>query len=203
MRPNYLAALLLTLFTLPAFGQTRLTVDQPSLTIVAFSGTAQFYGWSVDDQTSISSVELNIDGGQTLAATYGVPRADVCAALPGRSGCPNVGWTYALDTTTLANGSHMLQVTTTSATGNHTIVFQQFIVVNGAAPLIKVLDKWAFGGSVSFTLSATPAQAPDVFLNGLLQDNPGDYTLAGTVITFNATLSPGDGVKAIYFTNRN
>lgn len=192
-----------TLAVMPAFCQTRLTIDRPSASVLAFSGSVTFYGWSVDDVNAISGVTVSIDGNALVAAAYGAARADVCAALPGRAGCPNVGWTFALDTTSLVNGSHVLTVTATSTAGAQATLSQQFIVINTAAPLVKVIDKWTVTNSSFFTLSATPTQAPDVYLNGLLMDNPGDYTLAGTVITFSATLSPGDGIKANYFTNGN
>ena len=64
------------------------------------------------------------------AATYGINRPDVCAAYPGRPGCPNVGYTYSLNTATLTAGSHTITVTATDSaatpdTGSATITVQK------------------------------------------------------------------------------
>jgi hypothetical protein len=71
-----------------------------------------------------------VDGTPAGAATYGANRPDVCAAYPGRPGCPNVGYSYSLDTTTLAAGSHIIAVTATDSasppdTGSTTITVQK------------------------------------------------------------------------------
>jgi hypothetical protein len=55
------------------------------------------------------------------------------------------------------------------------------------------------GQNTVYTLSKTPATTPDVYLNGILEDDPGDYSLSSLVITFNIAPSGADGVKAVYF----
>ncbi len=94
------------------------------------SGTVAVSGWAIDNTstvgTAISSVQVLVDGTAVGTATYGVNRPDVCAAFPSRPGCPNVGYTYSLNTATLASGSHTITVTATDSnsppdTGSATI----------------------------------------------------------------------------------
>ena len=82
--------------------------------------------------TAISSVQVKVDGTVVGTATYGISRADVCAVYPGRPGCPNVGFTYALDASALSTGSHTITVTATDS------------------------DATPDSGSVSVTISVTP-----------------------------------------------
>ena len=86
------------------------------------SGIATIGGWALESITdvgpnAVSSVAVLVDGVQVGMATYGVARGDVCAVYPGRLGCPNVGWTYNLDTTALTAGSHNLTVVATDSAG--------------------------------------------------------------------------------------
>jgi hypothetical protein len=104
-----------------------LDVDQPTAG-ATFSGPASFYGWALDNNSSVTSVAISIDGVAFGNATYGATRPDVCVAFLGRPGCPNVGWSYLLDTTRLANGTHTLDVTAYSTT--HATLSQQFTVSN-------------------------------------------------------------------------
>lgn len=81
------------------------------------SGAISVTGWALDNTsavgTAISVVQVKVDGTVAGNATYGLSRPDVCAAYPGRPGCPNVGYLYQLDTTTLSNGSHAIMVSAT------------------------------------------------------------------------------------------
>lgn len=43
-------------------------------------------------------------------ARYGLPRPDICATLTNVPACPNIGFTFDLDTTTILNGPHTLGV---------------------------------------------------------------------------------------------
>ena len=54
--------------------------------------------------TAISTVQVKVDGTAVGNATYGLSRPDVCAVYPGRPGCPNVGYSYSLNTSTLSVG---------------------------------------------------------------------------------------------------
>ncbi|HEY1220545.1 MAG: Ig-like domain-containing protein [Bryobacteraceae bacterium] len=98
------------------------------------SGTVTVAGWAIDNAatvgTAISGARVLVDGTAVGTATYGVSRADVCAAYPGRPGCPNVGFSYSLNTATLASGSHTITVTATDSasppdTGSATITVQK------------------------------------------------------------------------------
>src|SRR5207253_2329701 len=83
------------------------------------SGTVTVVGWAIDNSsavgTAISSVQVKVDGTIVGAATYGLSRPDVCAVYPGRPGCPNVGYSFSLDTSTLTVGSHTITVTATDS----------------------------------------------------------------------------------------
>jgi hypothetical protein len=83
------------------------------------SGIVTVSGWAVDNAsavgTAISSVQVKVDGSVVGTATYGISRPDVCAVYPGRPGCPNVGYSFSLDTSTLSVGSHTITVTATDS----------------------------------------------------------------------------------------
>jgi N-acetylmuramoyl-L-alanine amidase len=89
---------------------TKIYIDQPNPQETLL-GTTTISGWALNDTAAITSVAVFVDGIQKGTAIYGANRPDVCAVYPNRTGCPNVGWTYSLDTTQLANGQHVLQAT--------------------------------------------------------------------------------------------
>jgi hypothetical protein len=84
-------------------------IDAPTPGAVV-SGVVTIDGWAIDNATSIgtgiSSVQILVDGNAVGTANYGVTRADVCDVYPGRPNCPNVGFTYQLNTAALTPGSH-------------------------------------------------------------------------------------------------
>jgi hypothetical protein len=83
------------------------------------SGTIAVSGWAIDNDstvgTAITGVQVLVDEAAVGTATYGVSRPDVCTAYPGRPGCPNVGYTYSLNTATLAPGPHTITVKATDS----------------------------------------------------------------------------------------
>ena len=96
-------------------------IDAPAAN-ATLTGTTTISGWALEGlnaagPNAISSVAILVDGTQVGTATA-TNRADVCTALPGRSGCPNVGWTYDLNVTALSAGSHTLKVVATDSGGN-------------------------------------------------------------------------------------
>ena len=63
-------------------------------------------------------MQVTVDGALMGAAAYGSNRADVCGMWPGRPGCPNVGYSFPLNTSGLTAGVHILTVTATGGNGN-------------------------------------------------------------------------------------
>lgn len=84
-------------------GLPTVVIDSPH-PAAALSGTTTISGWALDSVagigTAISDVQVKVDGVVVGNATYGISRPDACAAYPGRPGCPNVGFTYSLNTLT-------------------------------------------------------------------------------------------------------
>ena len=126
-------------------------IDSPSSGAVV-SGTVTVSGWALDntsaDGTAINNVQVKVDGVVVGTAIYGTSRADVCSAYPGRPGCPNVGFTYALNTAALTQGSHLLTVSATDSdaspdSGSWSITIQV------AAPPSVYIDSPANGATVS------------------------------------------------------
>jgi len=147
---------------------TRITIDRPAAQ-GASSGVVNAFGWAIDDIEAITSVAISIDGVSYGNAAYGGSRPDVCAAFPGRAGCPNVGWNFLLDTRLLSDGPHVFGVTSTSASGRHSTITSPFSVSN------------ATGNPIRITIDS-PA------LNG---------TLAGTVQAFGWALESGDQIASV------
>ncbi len=92
--------------------------------VTVINGTFKVYGWAVDADSSVTNVALQIDGVTVANLTkanggYGASRPDVCVTHPTVFDCPNVGYSYNLDTTTLANGGHTLQVLVTDSAGRN------------------------------------------------------------------------------------
>ncbi len=108
----------------------RIDIDKPNSTSGALSGISAIGGWAIDDTAGLANIEILVDGISVGTANYGGRRADVCGVFPGRTGCPNVGWNFLLDTTELSNGSHALQVTGTTTTGQRSTVGATFTVSN-------------------------------------------------------------------------
>jgi sugar lactone lactonase YvrE len=101
----------------------------------SISGSATVSGWAIGNaNVPVTSVQVKIDGGVARNAIYGIPRPDVCNVFPGRPGCPNVGYTYSLDTTGLAPGPHKIMVLATDSNGNTSSVN-----VNVSVPNTNVL----------------------------------------------------------------
>jgi len=125
----------------------------------AVSGTVTVSGWALDNAsvvgTAINSVQVKVDGTVVGTATYGISRADVCAVYPGRPGCPNVGFSYALNTSALSVGSHTIMVTATDSDGTPD-AGSSSVTVNVQAPLPTVyIDGPAQGSAVSGTVTVS------------------------------------------------
>lgn len=114
----------------PTTSPTQLNIDQPSGNNIPFQGSTNFSGWAINNSAPISSVTILIDGAKVGTATYGVSRPDVCAASPGRPGCPNVGWTIPIDTTVLSTGTHTVSALAMASNGQQSGISSTFTVAN-------------------------------------------------------------------------
>lgn len=91
-------------------------IDTPASNATV-SGIVTVYGWAIDNISAVgsaidpASLQVLVDGVQNGNAAYGIIRQDVCNAFPGRPGCPNVGFSFQLDTTKLAPGPRIITVT--------------------------------------------------------------------------------------------
>lgn len=77
-------------------------------------GTVLFQGWALSESTSITQVEIRIDGDFYGIAQMGVARPDVQQAYPFIPNSVNSGWKFSMDTTKLGNGHHRLTVSVLS-----------------------------------------------------------------------------------------
>jgi streptogramin lyase len=126
------------------------------------SGTITLSGWAIDNisstGTAVTNVQVKVDGTFAGTAIYGVSRPDVCNAFPGRPGCPNVGYSYQLDTSLLSPGLHTVAVSATDSditpqTGTATLAIT--VANSGATTPIVFVDFPPTGGTVSGTISVS------------------------------------------------
>ena len=128
---NSYSAVIVSSPSAPA-GSTLLDIDVPGPNAQPFLGTVAFSGWAASETSSITGIEVSVDGVVLGPAQYGVSRNDVCGVYAAL-GCPNVGWTFTLDTDSLSNGSHTLTITGTDAAGTHAALSSAFTVANWTA----------------------------------------------------------------------
>lgn len=130
----------------------RLSIDNPNSQAGSLNGTVTVNGWALADDDTIVNVGVFVDEGAASGnAFYGVSRLDVCVAYPNEPGCPNVGWSYSLDTTLLADGPHQFQVTAQTAHGKRETIQSEFTVSNAGKdnPFHVSVDYPAANGTVS------------------------------------------------------
>jgi hypothetical protein len=109
----------------------HLFIDTPIPSIATpIFGTQTIQGWALDDNSSIQSVVVSIDGSVIGDAAYGLNRADVCLVYPGDRGCPNVGYTFSYNTTFISNGIHTLSITGITPLGQTSTISEQISVSN-------------------------------------------------------------------------
>lgn len=134
-----------------------LWLDSPLNGSTVSGTTVNVSGWALDNdqqiETAISKVEILVDGAKVGNATYGNQRDDVCIVYPNRVGCPNVGFKYAWDTTTLSNGQYTLSIIATdSDTPPHILQKDFTITVNNT--LVPTVSITAFPNPITYN-SAT------------------------------------------------
>lgn len=136
---------------------TLVNIGLPGSTSGPLSGVAQFVGWAVDQVTPIATVALAIDGVPFSYIQSLVPRPDVCLVYPASAGCPLVGWAASFDTTSLADGQHVLQVTATSQQGMRSTTSATFTSSNGAQTASQgkfvAIDFPSVGSTISGTIN--------------------------------------------------
>ena len=86
------------------------------------TGIVKISGYAYWPGSQVRSATLYIDGYPAGAITYGVARADVCAALADVPACPRIGFEMQFDSRTLTNGPHRLGIDLSNGAGEvHTI----------------------------------------------------------------------------------
>ena len=117
-------------------------IDAPAAN-ATLVGTTIISGWALENTSSVgpdavSSVTVFVDGSQVGTANYGVARPDVCAAYPGRLGCPNVGWSFSLNAAVLPVGSHTLKIVATDTVGNSSFSQVTFTAATHLSPSVFI-----------------------------------------------------------------
>jgi N-acetylmuramoyl-L-alanine amidase len=150
---NFNTAAYTTYYPVSSSPPPSVDIDVPA-TGSALSGTVTVSGWALDNflqvGTAISSVKVLVDGNVVGNATYGLNRPDVCAAYPGRPGCPNVGYTYSLNTAALIPGQHTITVSATDEDSpTPDVGFASTVVTVTIGPPSVIIDSPAVGTVVS------------------------------------------------------
>ncbi|WP_242772066.1 Ig-like domain-containing protein [Brevibacillus parabrevis] len=101
------------------------------------SGLLNGKGWYLDP-AGVASIRIQVDGADAGEAQYGQPRPDIAAKYPAY-GNPNAGFTFQLDTQTLASGAHTLAVVIENTAGEKTTIAGRAFYV-GETPLPEGLQ---------------------------------------------------------------
>ena len=101
--------------------QPSVVIDAPGANAV-LAGTVEISGWALENASvaapnPVKSVTVFVDETQVGTAKYGSSRPDVCAVYPGRPSCPNVGWSYNLNVSSLSSGRHAPNIVATDSAG--------------------------------------------------------------------------------------
>jgi len=136
----------------------RVNIDVPGPANNPYSGIGLMRGWALNANVHIISVSISVDGVPVGNAAYGIGRPDICTSASISPDCPNVGWTYSLNTTLLTDGSHTFGVVATAADGTISSASSSFTVANWTAvtPMTINIDSpgvsltQAYSGVVTF-----------------------------------------------------
>lgn len=163
------------------------------------TGTVSLGGWALESvaaagTNAIASIAVSVDG-LTIPATYGAARPDVCAAFPGRIGCPNVGWSATLDTSTFSAGPHTLTVTATDSVGTKGVKTQPFSI-SGVIGLQGIQGKQGIQGPQGLQGVTGQSGAPLTMTGGLTIAYPRAYYTATYMDGGGCTYTLG--TKAVY-----
>jgi hypothetical protein len=131
------------------------------------SGITTVSGWAIDSTTSIgtaiANVQIKVDGTVVGLASYGVNRSDVCSVYPGRPGCPNVGFTYQLNSASLGTGTHTVTAVANDSdnppdSGSYSVMVKVAAAPPTTTTLVSSLSPSTYAQNV--TLGATVSPAP-------------------------------------------
>lgn len=106
-----------------SFGDVNLPPDG-----LLFEGVVAFTGFALDFE-GVDRVEVRVDGFDFGDAVYGLPRPVISALYPGYPDTAFPGWSFILDTTTLSNGEHHMQVVVFDDLGFSTMIAERFFNV--------------------------------------------------------------------------
>ncbi len=106
-------------FLVPGYQPPSLAIETPAAGATVSGAAVPITGWALDnaaqEETAISKVEVYVDGTKVGDAQYGLAHATACSSgqYPGRPGCPNVGYSFAWNSASVANGEHRILVSAT------------------------------------------------------------------------------------------
>jgi hypothetical protein len=124
-----------------AFSQTIIDSDTPtSGSVSTYSGRIVAGGWAINPNATTTAVTFQIDGRIAQSAGINGYRPDVCNALGKYPGCPNVGYSYFLNTLTVDDGLHNLLISVLTSDGKTATKNVQFYSSNGNAPTMAALN---------------------------------------------------------------
>ena len=116
------------------------TLDTPGENAVV-AGTITIAGWALTPGGACTigagtgaGVWASIDSGPLVPVLYGQARSDIAVRFPGFTNSAGAGGSFALDTTTLANGSHQISWSVSDSCGRQAWIGSRFFdVQNGSA----------------------------------------------------------------------
>ena len=80
------------------------------------TGKTQSYGWALDEDGKVTSLELMLDGKALKKLTRNAPRPDVCSTYK-VAACPKVGFDTTVDFSKVKKGPHTLSLKVTDNRG--------------------------------------------------------------------------------------
>lgn len=98
------------------------------------SGNVTFQGWAINEQGTVSQVEILVDGNFIGPAAYNFRRPDVQEAYPFVANSLNSGWQFTMDTTKLSNARHRLTVRVLTSLGLRTEIGSVDFYVQNLSP---------------------------------------------------------------------
>jgi O-antigen biosynthesis protein len=109
----------------PSGGVLELFCEEPPARSTRLrTGTIVVRGWAVGAER----VEIRVDDGAWITPITGILRPDLPAIFPGVPNAINGGFLLELDSTALVNGSHLIVVRATGASGATRIAGLEFVV---------------------------------------------------------------------------